>query len=109
MANIYTWQINQLDVKLHENNLKNIVYNIHFRYTATDEENDKIVVSMMNILSIEYKEGDPFTPFDDLTESQVLKWLENGIDVDEMQKSLSKEIELIKNPVDLTLSPPWSK
>ena len=107
MANTYTWSINQLEVKLHEDNLENVVYNVHYRYLAQDESDEKIAVSMMGIFNIQYKEGEPFTPFEDLTESQVLEWLENGLNVSEMQDSLNKEIEFIKNPVDKSLTPPW--
>jgi len=34
-------------------------------------------------------------------------WLDNGYDVAEMKINLDNQIELIKNPVDEFLAPPW--
>jgi hypothetical protein len=107
MANTYTWNINTLEAKIHENGLDNVVFNIHYRYLGVDNDNDKYAISQMGILNVQFKEGDPFTPFEDLTESQILEWLESGLNTQEMQDSISKEIELLKNPVNESLQPPW--
>ena len=109
MAINYTWRINTLEAKIHENGLDNVVFNVHYTYLGVDEENEKYAISKMGILSVQYKEGEPFTPYEDLTESQVLEWLESGLNIQEMQDSISKEIELLKNPVNESLTPPWAK
>lgn len=107
MAINYTWSINTLEAKIHEDSLDNVVFNVHYKYLGVDDVNEKYAISQMGILSVEYKVGEPFTPYEDLTESQVLGWLESGINIQEMQDAISKEIELLKNPVNENLLPPW--
>jgi hypothetical protein len=48
-----------------------------------------------------------FTPYDDLTESQVLGWCwANGVDKDAIEASLAAKIEAQKNPVSAA-GVPW--
>ena len=107
MANTYSWIISALDAKIKEDNLENVIYNIHWRYTAHDENDEKIMSTRIGVLSVKYKEGDPFIPYNDLTKNEVIAWLDAGLDVDELKTYLDKDIELKKNPVDETLYPDW--
>ena len=48
-----------------------------------------------------------FTPYDDLTESQVLGWCwANGVDQDAIESSLAAKIEADKNPTQAN-GVPW--
>tara|TARA_A100001391_G_scaffold183955_1_gene151531 strand:+ start:481 stop:780 length:300 start_codon:yes stop_codon:yes gene_type:complete len=48
-----------------------------------------------------------FTPYDDLTESQVLGWCwANGVDQDAIEASLAAKIEADKNPTQAS-GVPW--
>jgi hypothetical protein len=107
MANTYNWKINQLDAKIKDGNLENVIYNVHWRYYASDGEVEPITATRIGVLNVKYKEGEPFIPYSDLTKDNVIAWLESGIDVDELKKALDKDIELKKNPVDETLYPDW--
>jgi len=60
-------------------------------------------------LNVQYKEGDAFTPYNELTENQIIEWLESGLNIQEMQNAITKEIDLLKNPVNESLTPPWEK
>ena len=107
MANTYTWKINQLDAKIHEDGLNNVIYIIHWTYIATDDSEESISVSSIGTLSVEYNEGNPFIPYEDLTKNDVVGWLEAGCNVAEMKINLDNQIELIKNPVNEYLHPDW--
>jgi hypothetical protein len=109
MANTYTWKINQLDSKIHEGGLDNVIYIIHWSYLATDDSLEPITVSVSGALGVKYNEGDPFIPYEDLTKEDVVSWLESseGINVDAMKENLDNQIELKKNPVDEYLYPNW--
>ena len=51
--------------------------------------------------------ADDFTPYDDLTESQVLGWCwANGVDQDAIEASLTAKIEADKNPTQAN-GVPW--
>ena len=45
--------------------------------------------------------------YENLTENDVITWLEAGLDVDELQANLINKINLIINPVEETLPLPW--
>ena len=107
MANTYTWRINQLEAKIHEDGLDNVIYTVHWTYIATDDSEEPISVNSIGTLSVQYKEGDPFIPYADLTKDDVILWLDAGLDVDAMKIGLDNQIELIKNPVDEILTPDW--
>jgi len=108
MANIYNWKISQLDAKIHQDNLDNVIYIIHWSYLATDDSVEPITVNLSGAMGVEYKEGDPFIPYNDLTKDVVVGWLENNLDVDALKLNLDKQIEIKKNPVDEYLHPDWN-
>tara|TARA_R100001163_G_C4956170_1_gene121876 strand:+ start:276 stop:605 length:330 start_codon:yes stop_codon:yes gene_type:complete len=109
MANTYEWHINQLDAKIKQDGKDNVIYTIHWTYTAKDKtEPEKYIASSIGTHSVEYVEGEDFIEYADLKKSDVVGWLEAGIDVDLMKSNLDSQIALQKNPVDEYLHPDWS-
>lgn len=109
MANQYDWHINQLDAKIKQDYKDNVIYTVHWTYIAKDDsEPDKYIASSIGTFGVEYKEGEDFIEYADLKKSDVVGWLEAGIDVDSMKSNLDSQIELQKNPVDEYLHPDWS-
>ena len=52
--------------------------------------------------------GNPFTPYADLTEEQVLGWCwENGVDKDQIEANVALQIETAINPPVVSLPLPW--
>ena len=107
MANTYNWRINALDAKIHENDLDNVIYTVHWSFIGQDDSEEPVSASSIGTLSVQYTEENPFISYDDLTKEDVVGWLEDGLDVDSMKENLDKQIELKKNPVDETLRPDW--
>ena len=108
MANTYTWDINQLDAKINQDELQNVVYMIHFSYSAYDQENPEYNASYIGTAGVEYDPENPFTPYDDLTKDEVISWILETVSIDFLNEYVDGKIELLKNPVDEYLSPPWS-
>lgn len=108
MANTYNWIISALDAKIKDDNLENVIYNIHWRYYASNGEVEPITATRIGVLNVKYKEGNPFIPYDDLTKNEVIAWLDAGLDVDNLKIQLDKDIELQKNPINETLYPDWN-
>jgi hypothetical protein len=108
MANTYNWRINALDVKVHENDLDNVIYIIHWSFIAKDDSFEPVSESSIGTLGVQYTEENPFIPYEDLTKEDVVGWLEEGLDVDSMKENLDRKIELIKNPINKTLHPDWN-
>ncbi len=51
-------------------------------------------------------QGDSFTPYEDLTQDQVISWVKAIVDVNAIEANLANEIALQKNPVVLN-GVPW--
>ncbi len=102
----YKWTISAFDCKAILEDLTDVVYNVHWRYEAT--KND-IVVSNYGVLILENPNKDNFIALNDLKETDVIGWLESNLDVNELNKSLENEINLIENPTDKTIINPFIK
>ena len=96
-----TWTISTLERELSDGG----VIVAHWR--ATDVDGDYSATSY-GTCGFTYDASSPdFTPYDDLTESQVLGWCwANGIDQDAIEASLAAKIEADKNPTQAN-GVPW--
>ena len=106
MANTYHWKIVQLDAKIKENDLDNVIYTVHYRFYAEDDSDPKIVKDIIGCIGVVY-DPENFIPYEDLTKEDVVGWLEADLNVEGMKQNLDQEINLIKNPVDEYLQPDW--
>ena len=106
MANTYSWKINQLDAKIQEGELSNVIYVIHYNYIAVDPTGE-YTASSVSTLAVEYNPESTFIPYEDLTKEDVVGWLEAGIDVSILQEALDNQINLQINPVNEYLHPDW--
>ena len=96
-----TWTISTLERELSDGG----VIVAHWR--ATDVDGD-YSASAYGTCGFTYDASSPdFTPYDDLTESQVLGWCwANGVDQDAIEASLAAKIETDKNPTQAD-GVPW--
>lgn len=98
--NTYTWKINAVDCYTSKDGLEKVAYNVHWSFFATDGENN---ASMIGVQSVGEPSPDNFTPFDQLTEEQVVSWITAFMDVEQMQANLDKQIEDLVAPRVVTL------
>ena len=107
MSNTYTWVISQLDCYPTQDNKTDVVFTIHWRRQATDgTHNADIYGSQAVTLDAEA----PFTPFADLTEAQVIGWLEDAMGAETLaaqEAALDMQIEDQVNPPVVTPPLPW--
>lgn len=99
---IHNWTISAFDCAVKKDKLSNVIATIHWRYNATDAEGN--TAETYGATSLEPPKKD-FTAYDKLTKEQVISWLESILNVEAMQANLAAQIELIKNPVQVTLTP----
>lgn len=110
MANTYTWNINQMNAKIQQGELQNVIWLINYTYIGKDETTTPIVMSSINgSVRVHYNEGDPFIPYVDLIKEDVVGWLEasKDLNIEGMKENLDKQIYDKKNPVDENLFPNW--
>jgi hypothetical protein len=93
-----TWSISQLDRELPDG----LVTNAHWRCTVTDGEQ-----SASTFGSVGLERGETFTPYEELTEEQVLGWVKPQLEVADIEAGLQSHLDAQKNPVTAT-GVPWS-
>ena len=101
----YKWTISALDCAVKNGKLSNVVQTIHWRYSATDADSN--TAETYGAQSVPAPTSNDFVKFDNLTKANIVSWLEADIDVDAMKANLQAQIELIKNPINVTLPPPF--
>lgn len=108
--NTKQWVISQLECKIQEGDLQNVVYTIHYRRQATEVDGDKTYFAeTYSTLSLPAPDPSDFTPYEDLTKEQVEGWLDELLPVSDIDASLDAQIELQKNPTTSTPPLPWSE
>jgi hypothetical protein len=79
---------------------------VHWRYNGTNENG--ISAEIYGAQAVGTPTPDAFTPYPDLSEEQVIGWMEETLDVEAMDLNIAEQIELIINPVYVTLPPPFA-
>lgn len=102
----FTWSISQLDRKAQEDNLPNVVITAHWRCTGVFADT---YGSVYSTCSFPPPDGD-FTPYNDLTEAQVLGWCwENGVDKAATEAAVDAQIQQQIAPSVISSPPPWAQ
>ena len=102
----YKWIVSALDTAPQEDGLNDVVKNVHYRYQATDGTYNAEIYGSM---ACEKPSEQDFTAYPDLTEADVIGWLEAGLKVEDLKESLDKQIENLINPPIVNLELPWDK
>jgi hypothetical protein len=97
----YKWIISDLVAKIQDGELSNIIETVHWRYQATDGEH---TADVYGSVGLEAPDAESFKPFEEVTEADVIAWLEAKLDVEAMQEGLSNQLDAIANPTHVSLS-----
>jgi hypothetical protein len=100
----FKWIISAMECIKNEGDLQDVVITIHWRYAA---EKDEVLIDIYGATSMPLPTGEDFTPYEELTKEQVCGWLEATLDVEQMQENLEAQLDLIINPTNVTLPPPF--
>jgi len=93
---MFNWTVLNLDRKTEDG----FVTTAHWNVTATDGDFSASAYGSVGF------SGDLTTPYEDLTEEQVLGWVWEQIDKAEIESNLAAQINAQKNPVSAT-GVPW--
>jgi hypothetical protein len=96
MSTTINWTISHLDRKTEDG----FVTTAHWRCDATDGDYFAGVYGSAGF------SGELSTPYEELTEAQVLEWVWGSIDKEETESSVIKQIESQKHPATAT-GLPW--
>ena len=103
------WQISNLDCRVQEDGLSDVVYQCHWRVSKTEVDGDKTYsASVYSTCSVPGPNPASFVPYDQLTQAEVLGWIwANGVNKDATEAAVQQQIELQKNPVVVSPPLPW--
>lgn len=100
MSTEFKWTINQLDRK----SADGFVTTAHYNVSAVDGDFN---ASTYGTVGFTQEEGQSMTPFSDLTQEQVIGWVQDKLGKDVVEVALQSQIDEQKNPVQLS-GLPWS-
>ena len=104
MTITYTWIIEQLEVKPQEDDKTNVVVTASWRCYGTDGTYNSNLYGATSFTL----DGGSFTPYDQLTQDQVLGWCyANGVDQTAVEANVAAQIEAQVNPPIITPPLPW--
>lgn len=92
-----TWSIDNLDRQTSDD----LVITAHWRVSAVDGEHSAGAYG-----SVGFTSGDSFTPFEQLTEAQVIAWVKSQLEVEQIEAALAQIIAEQKQPSKVS-GVPW--
>ena len=92
-----TWKIAQLDRQTADG----LVTTAHYTVNAVDGEH-----SAGSYGTVGFERGTSFTAYESLTETQVIAWVKDKLDVEGIEAGLQAQIDAQKTPVTAT-GVPW--
>ena len=117
MANTYTWDFPALEAYVEHtdaqdpaNTEANVVYNVHYRYTASVTAGGKdYIATSQNMQPLEVEDLSGFSAFADLTAEVVEGWVEAAMGAETIQimkDGLDAELLSAITPTTITLTLP---
>jgi hypothetical protein len=107
--NTYNWIISQLDCYPQHEGQNDVVFTIHWRRQATDGTHFADIYSSQ---AVTLDPNAAFTPYDQLTKTQVIGWLEAAFGDEQLasqKAALDKQIEDQINPPVIRPKLPWAE
>lgn len=105
---IYTWVIEKLECYPQRDGHTDVVFTVYWRLNAQDGQYG---ASCYGSVGVTYEEGQPFTPYQDLTEAQVVGWTQAALgpnQVAQIEAALAANIAAQINPPVVSPPLPWA-
>jgi hypothetical protein len=100
MATTYNWNVVQMDRLTSDG----FVVTVHYTVNAVDGD---YTASTYGTVGYTEQPGKQYIPYADLTEAEVVGWVQESLGKDTVEASLASQIELEKNPVQES-GVPWA-
>jgi hypothetical protein len=106
----FTWKIDNLKVYSEYENQQNVVFRVFYSCKGIDADNEDMYSVWTSRIRLPITVNENFTPFDQLTEQQVLDWIwTNGVDKTDIESKVQIDIDYKKAPVIKDLPTPWNQ
>jgi hypothetical protein len=105
---LFSWTISELNCAVESEGLPDVINVIHWRYNATQEHDGKVYFAdTYGSSNVAQPNPQNFIPYADVTEAEVIGWLNEILPVEDMQAGLEANIALQITPKEVTLPLPW--
>ena len=107
MTTTNTWNVVKMDAYPQEAGETDVVFNVHWTLTGTDGTYTGYVYGTQGVT---IDPDAPFTPYDDLTEAQVIGWVQEAMGAEQVaayEASVAQQIADQINPPVVTPPLPW--
>ena len=104
--NTYYFKINAVDAHVSQDGLDNVIYNVHWSYYGEDQDGN--VASMIGVQHTPNVDPDNFVAFDQLTQADIIAWIEPMLNVEEFKSNLNAQLAELAAPTKVTLQVPVS-
>ena len=108
MKTTFQWVISQLNCAVEVDGMSDVINMIHWRYNATQIVDEKTYFAdTYSCTSVSQPNPQNFIPYADVTEAEVISWLESVLDVPAMQLSLETNLYNQQHPTEIVMPLPW--
>jgi hypothetical protein len=108
MPNTYTWLIEQLDCYPQRDGQPDVVFTVHWRINAADGD---YTATAYGTVGLTYDAKAGFTPYADLTQQQVVGWVQGALGSEQaaqIEAALAANIAAQINPPVVAPPLPWA-
>ena len=109
MAITNTWSVVQMDAYPELDGETDVVFTVHWTLNGTDGTYNG---SVYGSVGVTLDEGGTFTPYDQLTQAQVIGWVQDALGEEQVasyEANVAQQIENQINPPVVTPPLPWSE
>ena len=106
MTITYTWSVDKIEVTPTLNGLTNVISLVHWRLNATDSTT---IETCFGMEPIAFDANVTFTPYEQVTESQVIEWVQNSFEpnfANVIQQDLANRYSPVSSLTEMNL--PWA-
>lgn len=103
-----TWAVQQMDAYPEEDGETDVVFNVHWTLTGIDQTYQGYVYGTQGVT---INPDVPFTPYEDLTEAQVIGWVQDAMGAEQVasyEANVAQQIEDQIDPPVVTPPLPWA-
>lgn len=106
MTATIAWTVTAMDCYPQAEGETDVVFNVHWTCSGVQ---DTYNASVYATCAVTYTAGTPYTPYNQLTQNQVLGWIwANGVDQAATEAAVQQQIENQINPPVVTPPLPWA-
>ena len=84
MAITYTWDCKTVDTYPTKSDKTDVIFNVHWRLNGVDDTEDENATDSYGVVSLDTEDLSTFTAFADITEADVIGWVEAALGEDQV-------------------------